>query len=107
MLRMRWWNGVAVLLAAGITALGQNAAFTYQGRLCHGGRPWDGSVDLRFTLFDQLTDGTPLAIAVEANSITVSDGLFSVLLDFGATEFGGGPRWIEIALRSPAGKASL
>ncbi|MCP4168540.1 MAG: hypothetical protein GY759_21970 [Chloroflexi bacterium] len=75
-------------------------AFTYQGQLENGDGPVNASCDFEFALYDAATDGrgaSPLA-----KTATVSDGLFSVTLDFGAGAFNGEARWLEIAACCPS-----
>ena len=69
-------------LFASPQALAQTAAFTYQGRLTDGGQPANGSYDLRFGLTDSLTDGNYLAPTLTNAPVAVSNGLFTVTLNF-------------------------
>ncbi len=75
----------------------QGTAFTYQGRLNVGGNPASGSYDLRFAVFDADTNGNPQGPALTNAATAVSNGLFSVALDFG-NQFPGADRWLEIAV---------
>jgi hypothetical protein len=79
-------------------------AFTFQGFLTDGGRPANGKYDLRFRLFDQLEDGAWLGDVVTRENKQVSDGLFTVQLDFGGYPllFDGAARYVEIAVRPGA-----
>jgi hypothetical protein len=77
-------------------------AFTYQGSLKDGANPASGQYDLQFTLFDAATGGNQVGSPVTVSNQTVSEGLFTVQLDFGASSFEGSNRWLEIAVR-PAG----
>lgn len=94
---------LALLLALASVSLGSAApvgtGFTYQGRLMDEGVPAEGSFDLEFTLYDVAVGGTPLGSTVSIPAVAVSDGRFTVELDFGIA-FGGGARWLEIALRA-------
>jgi hypothetical protein len=76
-------------------------AFTYQGRLADGGNPATGSYDLKFTLYD----GGPGAVAgpLTNAAVPVSNGLFTVTLDFGAGAFTGDFRALEIGVRTNGG----
>lgn len=100
-----------ILLAAGSPlALAQaqlGSGFTYQGRLEQSGAPLNGTADLRFRLFDASTGGTPLGAAVPVNNVSVADGLVNAVVDFGADAFHGNARFLEIAVRSPAGSGSF
>jgi hypothetical protein len=77
-------------------------AFTYQGRLSDGGSLATGSYDLKFYLYDANLGGnlvgTPTSITLAP--VPVSNGLFTVTLDFGSATFGGEARWLEIAVRT-------
>jgi N-acetylneuraminic acid mutarotase len=95
---------VFVVLSGGI-AKGQVTAFTYQGRLNDGGSAANGIYDLRFAIYDAATVGGRVAGPVTNSPVTVSNGLFTVTLDFGASAFDGGARWLEIGVR-PNGSAS-
>lgn len=73
--------------------------FTYQGRLSDGGIAADGGYDFEFRLYDALTDGTQVGSAVTLDDVTVTDGLFTVELDFGAV-FDGTALYLEIGVRA-------
>jgi hypothetical protein len=73
-------------------------AFTYQGMLTDGGSPADGEYDFQFTLHDDPTAGTPVGSPVAIEDHLVTDGLFTVHLDFGQV-FGGAARFLEIGVR--------
>jgi hypothetical protein len=77
--------------------------FTVQGQLKLSGVPVTGRADMSFGLFDAETSGTEVAPPVGLSSVEVTDGLFSVQLDFGAEAFDGNPRWLEIEVEFPSG----
>ena len=76
-------------ICGGFNANGQGAAFTYQGQLTRDGSPADGQYDFTFSLFGASSGGTPMLTPVTTNTV-VTNGLFTVTLDFGAGVFGGG-----------------
>jgi hypothetical protein len=84
------------------TAFAQGTAFTYQGRLNDGGAPANGSYDLRFTVYDLAASGSVVAGPLTNSATSVSNGLFTVVLDFGTGVFTGPARWLETAVR-PSG----
>ena len=91
--------GLAVHSAGG--ALAQAAlgsAFTYQGRLTDGGSPANGTYDFQFKLYDAASGGAQVGSALEIGDVTVSEGLFTVQLDFGSV-FDGNARYLEIGVR--------
>jgi hypothetical protein len=79
------------------------SAFTYQGQFKDGGTPANGQYDLQFTLFDAASSGNQVGSTVEVLNQTVTDGLFTVQLDFGTSAFPGDARWLEIAARVAGG----
>jgi Chaperone of endosialidase len=80
-------------------AFAQGTAFTYQGRLNDGANPANGTYNLRFALFDALTVGNQSGLPLTNSPVNVSNGLFTVALDFGAN-FPGADRWLEIGVRT-------
>jgi hypothetical protein len=80
-------------------AAAQGTAFTYQGRLADGGSPANGNYNLRFVLFDALIVGNQVGSPLTVSPVSVSNGLFTVTLDFGAN-FPGADRWLEIGVRT-------
>lgn len=88
------------------TTRAQTPAFTYQGRLDEAGTPANGLYDLRFVVYDAETGGSAVGGALIHAATTVSNGLFTVNLDFGPGVFDGSDRWLEIAVR-PTGSGAF
>jgi hypothetical protein len=86
-------SSIVFVLSVSLWASAQTTEFTYQGRLTSGGVPVDGGAALSFHLYDALTNGSE--IGVQSNNVTVTNGIFSVKLDFGAV-FPGADRYLEI-----------
>ena len=95
---------LATLLYQPTTCHAQGTAFTYQGRLNDGGTPANGSYDLRFALFDAASAGTQQGATLTTTATAVSNGLFTVTLDFG-NQFPGADRWLEIGVRTNSGSS--
>jgi len=102
--------GLIALASGASCALAQvSTAFSYQGQLRENGAPKSGLFDMRFTLFDAAAGGSALGPAFAVPSVSVSGGLFSAMLDFGASAapgapgfFGSGTRFLQVEV-SPAG----
>ena len=82
------------------TAFAQGTAFTYQGQLQNNGSPASGTYDLTFSLFNTNTTGVPIAVPVTNNAVIVTNGLFTVLIDFGPGAFTGATNWLEIGVET-------
>jgi len=81
--------------------------FTYQGQLIDNGSPANGSYDFQFNLFDEAVAGLQIGPTVALNDVAVSKGLFTVVLDFSTGAFGGGGRWLQIAIRPGSSTGEL
>lgn len=85
----------------------QGTSFTYQGRLTQSGEPANGTADFQFSLFDApVAGGNMVGNTYQINGVNVVDGLFTVSINF-QDEFNGDARWMEIAVRSPAGSGAF
>ena len=82
----------------------QGTAFTYQGRLNSSGNPASGTYDLTFALFSVSSGAGQVGVTLTNTPVAVSNGLFTVTLDFGAN-FPGASRWLEIGVRTNGGGA--
>jgi hypothetical protein len=91
---------IALLSAVNLqpSTFAQGTAFTYQGQLTDNGNPANGSYDLTFAVFDALTIGTQVSSTVTNGATSVSNGQFTVTLDFGPGVFTGDRRWLEIGV---------
>lgn len=87
-------------------AAGQTTALSYQGQLTSQGSPANGNWDLTFTLFDASSTGSQISSTLTNANVAVTNGLFTVLLDFGASAFPGANRWLEIAVRTNGSKGA-
>jgi Pectinesterase len=75
--------------------------FTYQGKLTDGGLPASGTYDLELKLFDALNGGAQVGSTVPKDDVTITNGLFTVQLDFGNV-FSGTALYLEIGVRPGA-----
>jgi hypothetical protein len=83
--------------------LAQTSAVTYQGELKEAGIAAQGTYEMQFKLFDSVTGGSQVGSTVTNLSVPVSNGIFSVILDFGAQAFStGADRFLEIGLHKPS-----
>jgi hypothetical protein len=104
--RKKTYITIFACLLASDWALAQTSvgtAFSYQGQLRQSGTLANGSFDMEFVLFDNSdpNQGTALG-TVSLNGVDVSQGLFSVDLDFGGSAFADQARWLQIKV-APAG----
>jgi hypothetical protein len=85
-------------LAIAQTPVGR--AFTYQGQLKQAGSPFTGTVDFDFLLWADPNSVDPAhlkgSVTVPAHEVT--EGLFTVELDFGPDVFIGEALWLEIVV---------
>src|SRR5215208_1902342 len=86
------------------TLFAQGTAFTYQGGLNDGDSPANGSYDLTFSLWNAASGPVQVGGTLTNTATAVSNGLFTVRLDFGAN-FPGADRWLEIGVRTNGGGA--
>jgi hypothetical protein len=89
------------VLAGGHAAHGQNSAtnsvFSYQGSLKDAGSAYTGPATLEFRLFSALAGGELVAGPI-TRPVTVTEGLFTAVVDFGLIEPAAGNRWVEVAV---------
>jgi hypothetical protein len=105
-MRIRTWGVLMVALAGDwsgsrLSAQPIGTAFTYQGRLADAGNPANGPYDLQFVLMDAPAGGIQVGPVVSREDVPVTNGLFTVALDFGSV-FGGAKRWLEVRVRPGA-----
>jgi hypothetical protein len=97
------WLALAALAAFSLqpsSARAQGTAFTYQGQLQNNGSPASGLYDVRFLVWDALTSGHLIAGPLTNAATGVTNGLFTVTLDFGPGVFTGPGRWLELDVRT-------
>lgn len=92
----------AWLLPAAAAAQPVGTAFTYQGQLINGGTAQNGPCDFRFKLFTASSGGSQVGSTQTLSGVSVSNGLFTVAIDFGAV-FVGQARWLETSVTCPSG----
>ena len=87
---------ISLILLALTTVALADTTINYQGQLRQAGQPFSGMADLKFLLFDELTDGNQIGATLSLADWPVDDGLFQVELDFGANAFTGQVRFLEV-----------
>jgi hypothetical protein len=92
---------ILTLFSPASLVLAQTTTFTYQGRFTDGGTAANGVYEMQFKLFDSPTvgAGNQISSTMTNSGVTVSSGVFTVPLDFGAAGFSGADRFLEIGVR--------
>jgi hypothetical protein len=103
--RILWPLVLIVILAAVEPGFAQTTEFTYQGRVVNGSVPPSENYDFEFRLFSVETGGSAIS-TVTRSGVVVSNGVFTVKLDFGG-QFNGTARWLEIAAKTAGSLSSL
>jgi hypothetical protein len=93
---------LAIICTFTATTLAQGTLFTYQGRLTDGGSAANGTYEMQFKLTDLA--GVQIGSPITHSAVTVTDGVFTVLLNYGPA-FTGADRLLEISVR-PAGSGN-
>jgi hypothetical protein len=83
-----------------MTAAPLGNAISYQGKLEKNGVPVNGTCNFNFELWDALSAGS-MQGSVGVTGVPVTNGLFTVALDFGPNKFNGQARWLYISVRGP------
>ncbi len=96
-------SAIAVALSL-FTALVAFAApvgtsWTYQGQLRREGLAYNGPCNFQFSLWDAASAGAQQGATHSINGVSVVNGLFTVLLDFGSTPLQGEARWLSTAVQ--------
>lgn len=98
--------GLSISQVAVLAQTPVGTEFTYQGLLKQSGAPVNDTADFVLHLYDADTGGNQVGSLEAVYNVPVVDGLFTVELDFGDGVFTGDARWLEIAVRSPAGSGA-
>jgi hypothetical protein len=99
----RWSFGLVLLIFVGSVLAERermHTAFTYQGELEFQGQPANGEFDFSFEIYDEESDGTSFSSPFVLEDVLVTNGIFTVELDFGDSVFLPDiQRWLSITVR--------
>ncbi len=97
-----FFSVVLVVLLCCANIFPQASAITYQGQLTHSSMPPTAQYDFVFAIYQTMDAPKPLA-TVSVEDVQVTNGIFSVNLDFGSTVFRDNPSAVmEIRVRPGA-----
>src|SRR4051812_45134463 len=99
-MKTKTFNIIAALVLWNALAGAQGTAFTYQGRLNDGTNPASGLYDINFTVYDAPTNGNVIGGTISKPATDVSNGFFTVTVDFGAGVFNGSALWLQLGVRT-------
>ena len=81
--------------------------FSYQGQLNQNGELAQGAYDFEFFIYDVDTGGIALTAPLSLEDVQVTEGVFSVDLDFGPSPYSGVKLWLEIRVRDGSSVGSF
>jgi hypothetical protein len=94
---------VLFLIVVPSSLVAQGTAFTYQGQLQNNGAPASGTYNLQFTLYTNGSGGTSVAGPVTDGAVVITNGLFTVTMDFGKSPWNGATNWLQIDVETNGG----
>lgn len=101
-------SALIVTLSTTAFASTNNATdFTYQGYLTNTTGPVTGTCTFQFGLFDAVAGGGQIGLTQTVSNVPVSEGVFSVTLDFGASAFNDQDRFLAITVNCGSGDVAL
>lgn len=104
-------SGQSLIRAGANLQTSLSNGFTYQGFLQESSSPINDRCDMTFALFDAATAGSQIGATETETNVTVGEGRFTVTLNdasqFGSDAFAGDARWLEVAVRCPAGASGF
>jgi hypothetical protein len=94
---------LAVLVFPVSTVFAQGTLFTYQGQLTNTNGPAHGTYNMTFQLWNASSGGTQAGTTITNNGIVITNGLFTVYLDFGNQYAGGTSYWLQLGVETNGG----
>ena len=88
-----------IFLSSTANLFAQVSAFVYQGKLQDGGAAANGTYQFEFKLFDAASGGSQIGQTLSNVPATVTNGIFTVNLDFGVASYSGAARFLDISVR--------
>ncbi|HEY6120708.1 MAG TPA: tail fiber domain-containing protein [Pyrinomonadaceae bacterium] len=88
-----------VLGSLAISIKAQTTTFTYQGKLNDTGAPATGTYLMEFKLYDLPSTGNQIGSTISNPNVVVTNGIFTVNLDFGSSPFAGADRYLQIGVK--------
>jgi len=76
-------------------------SLSYQGQVFNNGARFTATCSFQFALYDAATGGNAVGPTQTVDNVSVRDSYFSLQLDFGASPFGGGARYLDLAVKCP------
>jgi hypothetical protein len=87
-----------IMTTAAVSGFAQGTAFTYQGQLVNNGSAANGTFIMSFTVYTNSSGTGRFAGPIVDNNVGVTNGLFTVILDFGPDVFIGNSNWLSISV---------
>ena len=94
---------LATFIVPVVTVSAQGTLFTYQGQLTTGAGPANGTYNMTFQLWTASTGGSQAGSTITTNGIFVTNGLFTVYLDFGNQYSTGTSYWLQLGVETNGG----
>lgn len=86
------------------TVFAQGTLFTYQGQLTTSNGPAHGTYNMTFQLWNASSGGTQAGSTITTNGVViVTNGLFTVYLDFGNQYSAGTSYWLQLGVETNGG----
>jgi hypothetical protein len=80
-----------------------STTFTYRGQLRQNGTAVTAACNMGFRLFDDPSAGTLIGSPITLTNVAVSNGYFTVGLNYGSSAFDGTARWLAISVDCGSG----